>query len=242
VEFIFAVGLVLSNCLPYCEQQQQFLQLNVQILSELDTRICIQAARKNCIQKGTTEMKLKATLLALAFMLLSAVALAPVSVEAGSKAGTWTEKVTGSLADGGTFKGKVTFTKFESNAEGTMLYAIGTLDGMATKADNSKVKVDNAPFRLPVTLSKPTSSEGANAGFAVTQASCDILFLDLGPLNLDLLGLTIDLSQIVLDINAVPGAGNLLGNLLCAVTGLLDGIGTFLQIADLLNQILNLLG
>jgi hypothetical protein len=55
------------------------------------------------------------------------------------------------------------------------------------------------------------------------QAKCDILFLDLGPIFLDILGLEIDLSQIILDINAVPGPGNLLGNLLCAVFGLLDG-------------------
>lgn len=52
---------------------------------------------------------------------------------------------------------------------------------------------------------------------------CQILHLDLGPLFLDLLGLQIDLSVIILDITAVQGAGNLLGNLLCALVGLLDG-------------------
>ena len=51
---------------------------------------------------------------------------------------------------------------------------------------------------------------------------CDILFLDLGPIFLDLLGLTVELSQVVLDVDAVPGEGRLLGNLLCALTGLLD--------------------
>jgi hypothetical protein len=30
---------------------------------------------------------------------------------------------------------------------------------------------------------------------------------------------------VVLNITAVPGAGNLLGNLLCAILGLLDGTG-----------------
>jgi hypothetical protein len=35
---------------------------------------------------------------------------------------------------------------------------------------------------------------------------------------------------------AVPGAGDLLGNLLCAVAGLLDG-GPLAGLADLLNQI-----
>lgn len=51
---------------------------------------------------------------------------------------------------------------------------------------------------------------------------CPILFLELGPLFLDLLGLEVSLSQITLDITAVTGEGNLLGNLLCAVAGLLD--------------------
>jgi hypothetical protein len=60
----------------------------------------------------------------------------------------------------------------------------------------------------------------------------------LGPLHLDLLGLVVDLNQVVLNITAVPGAGNLLGNLLCAVTGLLDNPGA---LANLLNQILGIL-
>ena len=47
-----------------------------------------------------------------------------------------------------------------------------------------------------------------------------------------------DLSEIVLDISAESGGGNLLGNLLCAVTHLLDGPGSLADIADLLNRIL----
>ena len=74
---------------------------------------------------------------------------------------------------------------------------------------------------------------------AVTQATCDILHLDLGPLDLNILGLQIDLSRIVLDITAQSGAGNLLGNLLCAVANLLNSPG---PLADLLNRILAILG
>jgi len=72
-------------------------------------------------------------------------------------------------------------------------------------------------------------------------SSCDILFLDIGPIFLDLLGLQIDLSEIVLDVNAIQGSGNLLGNLLCSLTGLLDG-GPLSAINNLINQINNLLG
>ena len=63
----------------------------------------------------------------------------------------------------------------------------------------------------------------------------NVLHLDLQPLFLALLGLEVDLQQVVLDIRAVPGEGNLLGNLLSQVTGLLDdGLGGLLGGGDLL--------
>lgn len=75
-----------------------------------------------------------------------------------------------------------------------------------------------------------------------TAGSCRILHLVLGPLDLDLVGLQVHLDQVVLDITAQSGPGNLL----CAVAGLLDsstGLSTILnQIANLPNQILGVLG
>jgi hypothetical protein len=84
----------------------------------------------------------------------------------------------------------------------------------------------------------------AVASAFVTSATgdCEILNLVLGPLDLNLLGLQIDLAQVVLDITAVAGAGNLLGNLLCAVANLLNGGGPLGAIAGLLNRILSILG
>jgi len=79
------------------------------------------------------------------------------------------------------------------------------------------------------------------AGRAITGLGCDVLHLELGPLDLDLLGLVVHLDRVVLDITAVPGAGNLLGNLLCAIVGLLDG-SNLGRLALLLNQLLDLLG
>jgi len=81
--------------------------------------------------------------------------------------------------------------------------------------------------------------------FAVTQLNpigCQVLDLVLAPLDLNLLGLVVHLDRVHLNITAVPGAGNLLGNLLCALVGLLDGPGPLAQIAALLNQILAALG
>lgn len=91
-----------------------------------------------------------------------------------------------------------------------------------------------------------SSGGAATAAFVPTAMSCPILNLVLGPLDLDVLGLQVHLDKVVLDIIAQSGAGNLLGNLLCAVAGLLDG-GTPLdqllgQLTDLLQQILGALG
>ena len=55
---------------------------------------------------------------------------------------------------------------------------------------------------------------------------------------MNLLGLQVNLSRVVLDITAVPGAGNLLGNLLCSVANLLNNPSA---LAQLLNQILAIL-
>lgn len=52
---------------------------------------------------------------------------------------------------------------------------------------------------------------------------CPILFLELGPIFLDVLGLVVEVPDpIVVEIRAEEGPGNLLGNLLCALVGILD--------------------
>ncbi len=75
--------------------------------------------------------------------------------------------------------------------------------------------------------------------------ACSILHLELGPLHLNLLGLDVVLDNctngaITVDITAIPGPGNLLGNLLCQLLGgNLINLGATLQ--QILNQILALL-
>ena len=84
----------------------------------------------------------------------------------------------------------------------------------------------------------PVTAVPGSAPISAAQANtCTILDLTLGPLHLDLLGLIVDLNQVHLTITAQRGPGNLLGNLLCAVAGLLDGGGNGNAIQQLLNQI-----
>lgn len=96
------------------------------------------------------------------------------------------------------------------------------------------------------TITDTQGNEATQAfqGIDVLQANgtCDVLNLVLGPLHLDLLGLVVDLNQVVLNITAEQGPGNLLGNLLCAVAGILDGPSPLGAIAGLLDRILSILG
>jgi hypothetical protein len=110
--------------------------------------------------------------------------------------------------------------------------------------------VEDVTFDV-VAANAPQIAGSGSRGMMGTSAAppaCDILNLVLGPLDLNLLGLEIHLDTVVLDIVAQSGPGNLLGNLLCTVAGLLDGtpLGGLLpellgQLGDLLNQILGVL-
>jgi hypothetical protein len=124
--------------------------------------------------------------------------------------------------------------------DGGVVKAIGNLTGTITPANGAVQQVSGVlvlvPVDVPGTAAATTGQlrggfGGAENGLttqlapAQQAASCNILHLVLGPLNLNLLGLNVSLNQVVLDITAVPGAGNLLGNLLCAVANLLNGTG-----------------
>jgi len=71
-------------------------------------------------------------------------------------------------------------------------------------------------------------AEGVHSGGAESvyesEEATGVLHLDLDGLALDLLGLEVHLDEVVLDVSARPGDNNLVGNLLSAVTGLLDGL------------------
>jgi hypothetical protein len=66
---------------------------------------------------------------------------------------------------------------------------------------------------------------------------CSILDLELAPIDLDLLGLHVDTSPICLSITAFEGEG-LLGDLLCGLSGILDGLLNLDNVTDALEDIL----
>jgi hypothetical protein len=116
--------------------------------------------------------------------------------------------VEGELSDGGSFEGVIKNGKV--TVQDGQAFVSGTLKGTATLADGTTEQVKQKFSGVPADVT------------SASQTECQILFLDLGPIFLDLLGLQVDLSEIELDITAVPGPGNLLGNLLCGLVGILD--------------------
>ena len=134
-----------------------------------------------------------------------------------------TVPVTGTSSKGGKFTGAFNIKHF--GVVNDQIVAVGTLTGTI------QTGAGNVIGTILRTISMVVTFPGA---------TCDILHLELGPLDLNLLGLIVHLDKVVLDIDADP-TGGLLGALLCAVANLLNTGGLLADIAALLNQILALL-
>jgi hypothetical protein len=162
---------------------------------------------------------------------------APQAARFHAKDSTLQTPITG-VIDGVPFSGIFRITKFIE--KGGQIYAVGHLTDLTGIAGHKRKPIEKVlehkPLHIPVSFA-PQVTAGP-----LLPATCDILNLVLGPLHLNVLGLVVDLNQVVLTITGATGAGNLLGNLLCAITGLLDPLGSLTQIVALLNQLITLIG
>ena len=170
---------------------------------------------------------LRRRLLAVAF-LASLVAFVSIGVTSASAqqqaaAASVTQTVTGTctLATGeaGTFAGTVSVTRFVLR-QGQIL-AQGTLTGTCTGLTTGATQTINQAFSVPITI---------------LQSTCTILVLQTGPIHLELLGLVVDISPILITITGQTGT--LLGGLLCGLANALQSGASLSSIVQLLNQIL----
>ena len=121
---------------------------------------------------------------------------------------------------GGTFNGTLTIVRFARSSSGQLL-AFGRVSGTGTDAAGQVVRTITAVATGPMPISS-------------ISATCNILHLELGPLDLNLAGLLVHLDKVVLNIDAnLAGGllGQLLGGLLCA-----NNVGQLL--VNVLNQVL----
>lgn len=141
-----------------------------------------------------------------------------------------TTPISGTFTDasGGAGTAVGTFTPTEFVADGSNLLTTGVAELTLTDSAGQQLGTESR------TVTMPTS---------IAQASCQILDLVLGPLDLDLLGLVVHLDRVHLNITAEQGPRNLVGNLLCAIANLLNPgpVTDFAVVARLLNQIIALL-
>ncbi len=152
---------------------------------------------------------------------------------------TYTSSITGQTADGRTVTGR--FVPGKAFVDAGKMFVQGHVFTRIHNRNGTSVVRDKTGVQLPVISTDPASNAAAQRAAAV---NCQVLNLVLGPLNLNLLGLVVHLDTVHLNITAVPGAGNLLGNLLCAVAGLLDGTplsGLLDQLSGLLSSIFAIL-
>lgn len=164
----------------------------------------------------------------------SAAALAePVAT---TPAGTLTAPITGMTADEDAVTG--TFTPLQFSKKNGKIFVRGVIDGTITDAESQTSRTFTVIRKTRVVSMNGTPATARAA------AACEVLDLVLAPLRLDLLGLVVNLDKVDLNITAVSGPGNLLGNLLCSVVGLLDGglDGLLGRVVNLLNRILGQLG
>jgi len=167
-------------------------------------------------------MKTRIYNLALVILLLGSFTLSTFNSVSAKRGGSVTVPVTFQSATGA-FQGAYEITRFA--VQGGQLVAVGNLTGTVTDAAGAAVGNVSQALTLPV---------------ANITGTCQILHLELGPLDLNLLGLRVQLNRVVLDITAQQGGG-LLGDLLCAVANLLNNNSPLNAIASLLNQILGAL-
>jgi hypothetical protein len=162
-------------------------------------------------------MKARRSLIAVV-LALSLVAPAMASAQSAA-ASSLSIPISQVLPNTNTLTGQLTINSFK--VVNGQLTALGTLTARMTDTAGTLLGTVATPVAVPV----------AGSG------SCTILHLTLGPLDLNLLGLLVHLNEVVLDISAQPGPGNLLGNLLCSIADLFNG-GSLNALASALNQLL----
>jgi hypothetical protein len=146
-------------------------------------------------------MQTRLTSYALIAVVVSAVALAPLrgAAQPGDERLAYIP-VQGRVSPAGGFVGHLTTVAFTVGDAG-QLFLTGVLNGTATHRTGAKTQVTHQTFTAPATL--------IDAG-----RTTDVVLLEIAPIVLTSGGLQIRLARIILDIDDLPGEGDVLAHLL----------------------------
>ena len=92
------------------------------------------------------------------------------------------------------------------------------------------------PVALPVAVGPGSQGAAASNSLVAQQATCQVLHLEVGAVNLNVLGLQVTTLPIAIDLSGDSAAP--LGNLVCTI---LDTLNNVVGLVDLLNQLLGVL-
>jgi len=189
-------------------------------------------------------MRILSTLLSVA-VLVAAVGVSPVIADDDSKsnngkgpnapAARLIVPLTGTVVSGGTFTGSFSISRFENR--GGTIHAVGMVSGVVI-GPNARSGI-SGPLALPVTVTSDEPLAKRSALVVAQAVPCEI-HLSFGGLTLNLLGVDVTLSPVMIDL--VAGSGPL-GNVVGQICTLLNTVGDVVGlVTNLLNTLLGLLG
>ena len=132
---------------------------------------------------------------------------------------------------GGTFTGTFSINRFE--VSGTAVVAIGMVRGSLAGTGSVVFGEVSAPVTVGAASARAAAS---NAALAQQQATCGVLHLDIGAVNLNVQGVLVATQPISIDLSGDSAAP--LGNLVCTIESTLNNV---VGLVGLLNQLLGVL-
>jgi hypothetical protein len=131
----------------------------------------------------------------------------------------------------GTFTGTFSINRFE--VRNNAVVAIGVVRGSIAGTGSALVGEVAAPVTIGTASARAAVSAAA---VSQQQATCQVLHLDIGAINLNIQGLMLATQPISIDLSGDSAAP--LGNLVCTIESTLNNV---VGLVDLLNQLLGVL-
>lgn len=190
-------------------------------------------------------MKTMLTRMAAVTAFVVSVVTSPAFAQTGGAVPVVTLPVEGRFALAGEFTGSVAINKFARR--GNDIVAIGFIRGTLRRGNRTIGTVIAGEVTWPVALrvngitvarnAEPAPARAMRAGWMLAQAQeCPVLQIALFPGVVDLLGIDVNLSPIIIDLQGDPSQP--LGRLVCAVSDLLGNVA---GLVEALNGILGLI-